>query len=238
MLPRRYFRALFRSLLLCSEGLMPKPRGGQKQRPLRSGATFAAMAAAVLAATPASAQTLTEAFAYTYNNNPQLLAQRALLRATDETVPQALANWRPTVTFSANAGFNRAGFEQRTAAGQPTPTQFSSFVSRSIDLQVAQPIYRGGRTEAQTRQAINTVQAARAQTLTVETTVFQAVATAYLDVVRDQTLVEVARNNEQVLRKQLDATRDRFRVGEVTRTDVAQAESSLAQATAQRITAE
>jgi outer membrane protein len=51
-------------------------------------------------ATPASAQTLTEAFAYAYNNNPQLLAQRALLRATDEQVPQALSNWRPTVTFT------------------------------------------------------------------------------------------------------------------------------------------
>ena len=92
--------------------------------------------------------------------------------------------------------------------------------------------------EAQTRAAINTVHAAREQTLGVETAVFQAVAQAYLDVVRDQTLVEVSRNNEQVLHKQLDATRDRFRVGEVTRTDVAQAESSLAQATAQRITAE
>jgi len=191
-----------------------------------------------VAASPAAAQTLTEAFAYAYNNNPQLLAQRAALRATDETVPQALAGWRPTVTFNANAGFNRSGFEQRTVTGQPTPTQFSSFVSRSINLSVNQPIYRGGRTEAQTRQAINTVQAARAQTLSVETAVFQAVATAYLDVVRDQTLVEVARNNEQVLKKQLDATRDRFRVGEVTRTDVAQSESSLAQATAQRITAE
>src|SRR5205823_14661506 len=119
-----------------------------------------------------------------------------------------------------------------------TPTNFSSFTGRSLDLQVSQPIYRGGRTEAATRQAVNTVQAARAQTLGVETTVFQAVAQSYLDVVRDQTLVEVSRNNEAVLRKQLDATRDRFRVGEVTRTDVAQAESSLAQATAQRIQAE
>ena len=82
------------------------------------------------------------------------------------------------------------------------------------------------------------MQATRAQTLGVETTVFQAVAQAYLDVVRDQTLVEVNRNNEQVLRKQLEATRDRFRVGEVTRTDVAQAESSLAQATATRIASE
>src|SRR5881227_4087276 len=233
MLPRRYFRALFRSLLLCSEGLMPKPRGGQKQRPLRSGATFAIMAAAVLAATPASAQTLTEAFAYTYNNNPQILAQRALLRSTDEQVPQALANWRPTVTLTGTAGFERAG-----VAARGTSTQFSSFEPRAADLRITQPLYRGGRTEAQTRQAINTVQSTRAQTLGVETTVFQAVAQSYLDVVRDQALLEVNKNNVAVLRKQLEATQDRFRVGEVTRTDVAQAESSLAQAVGQLVTAQ
>jgi TolC family type I secretion outer membrane protein len=191
------------------------------------------MAAAVLAATPASAQTLTEAFAYTYNNNPQILAQRALLRATDEQVPQALANWRPTVTLTGTAGFERAGIAARGSS-----TQFSSFEPRAADLRITQPLYRGGRTEAQTRQAINTVQSTRAQTLGVETQVFQSVAQTYLDVVRDQTLVEVNRSNEQVLRRQLEATQDRFRVGEVTRTDVAQAESQLAQATAQRINAE
>jgi TolC family type I secretion outer membrane protein len=205
------------------------------------------MAGPIAIAPPAAAQTLTEAFAYAYNNNPQLLAQRAALRATDETVPQALANWRPTVTFSGQAGFNRSGFAQNNIlpnqncvgpADAHCSTVFSSFTPRTVQLQANQPIYRGGRTEAQTKQAINTVQAARAQTLAIETTVFQSVAQAYLDVVRDQTLVEVARNNEQVLRKQLQATQDRFRVGEVTRTDVAQAESSLAQSTAQRITAE
>src|SRR5438105_2005860 len=212
---------------------MPQPRGCQKQRPLRVGATLAMVAAGVFAASPASAQTLTEAFAYAYNNNPQILAQRALLRATDEQVPQALSNWRPTVTLTGQAGFERAGVSARGAS-----TNFSSFEPRSMDLRITQPLYRGGRTEAATRQAINTVQSTRAQTLGVETTVFQAVAQAYIDVVRDQTLVEVNRNNEQVLRKQLEATRDRFRVGEVTRTDVAQAESSLAQATATRIASE
>jgi TolC family type I secretion outer membrane protein len=191
---------------------------------------------AVLAgfATPAGAQTLTEAFAYAYNTNPQLLAQRASLRATDETVPQALANWRPTVTFSGSAGKNDSFFKP----GTNIPETHAEFVTRALSLTVTQPVYRGGRTEAQTRQAINTVEAARAQTLAVETTVFQAVATAYLDVVRDQTLVEVNRNNEAVLRKQLESTQERFRVGEVTRTDVAQAESQLAQATAQRIASE
>jgi len=212
---------------------MPQPRGCLKQRPLRAAATLAIVAAAVFAGSPASAQTLTEAFAYAYNNNPQILAQRALLRATDEQVPQALSNWRPTVTLTGQAGFERAG-----VAARGTSTNFSSFEPRSLDLRVTQPLYRGGRTEAATRQAINTVQSTRAQTLGVETTVFQAVAQAYLDVVRDQTLVEVNRNNEQVLRRQLEATQDRFRVGEVTRTDVAQAESSLAQATANRISSE
>jgi len=191
-------------------------------------AAFASLA--VLSATPACAQTLTEALAYAYNTNPQLLAQRALLRSTDEQVPQALSNWRPTVTFTGQAGTARGDIAEPRAA-----TTYLSYRERMLDLQVTQPIYRGGRTEAQTRQAINTVEATRAQTLSVETTVFQAVCQAYLDVVRDQTLVEVNINNEQVLRKQLEAAQDRFRVGEVTRTDVAQAESSLAQATATRI---
>src|SRR5205814_9101569 len=164
---------------------------------------------------------------------PQILAHRARSRSSGEQVPQAWANWRPTVTVTGTAGFGRAA-----VAARGTSTQFSSFEPRAADLRITQPLYRGGRTEAQTRQAINTVQATRAQTLGVETQVFQAVAQSYLDVVRDQTLVEVNRNNEQVLRRQLEATQDRFRVGEVTRTDVAQAESQLAQATAQRINAE
>ena len=187
---------------------------------------------------PAAAQTLTEALSYAYNSNPQLLAQRALLRATDEGVPQALSNWRPTVTFTGQAGYNRGEFATPGSSGVPPVNSFSTFFTRELNFQVSQPIYRGGRTEAQTRQAINLVQASRAQTLGVETTVFQAVAQAFFDTYRDQTLVEVNRNNENVLKKQLEATQDRFRVGEVTRTDVAQAQSSLAQATANRIASE
>jgi outer membrane protein len=184
-----------------------------------------------LAASSPQAQTLTQALAETYNTNPQLLAQRALLRATDEQVPQALSFWRPTVNFAGQVGFSTNSLEEpligrRHILLRPDLLQF----------QANQPIYRGGRTEAQTRQAINTVESTRAQTLAVETAVFQAVAMAYLDVVRDQALVEVNRNNVEVLRKQLEATQDRFRVGEVTRTDVAQAEASLAQAQGQLVT--
>jgi len=202
---------------------------------------FVALLGVFVGSTPAPTrgQTLTQALADAYNTNPQLLAQRALLRATDEQVPQALANWRPTVNFTGQVGGERSAFLPGVSTGRPTDGGvgvYSTFFSNSLNLQVTQPVYSGGRTVAQTSQAVNTVQSTRAQTLAIETSVFQAVATAYLDVVRDQALVEVNRNNVAVLRKQLEATQDRFRVGEVTRTDVAQAEASLAQAVGQLVT--
>src|SRR6202047_3915658 len=180
-----------------------------------------------------SAQSLTEALAEAYRTNPQLLAQRALLRATDELVPQALANWRPTVAFTGQTGYAASALSVAHS-----PTLYSHSKPSSLDLTATQQVYRGGRTEAQTRQAINAVEATRAQTLAVETVVFQAVAQAYLDVVRDQSLVEVNRNNEHVLGQEFEVTRTRAEIGELTGTDVAQAQSSFEQATAQRIAAE
>src|SRR6266853_6430694 len=93
---------------------MPQRRGCHRcGRPLRPAAgRVVGVVAGLLLAGPASAQTLTEAFAYAYNNNPQLLAQRAALRVTDEGVPQALSNWRPTVNFTGSAAFSRGGSEQ------------------------------------------------------------------------------------------------------------------------------
>ena len=192
---------------------------GSRRLGRRNPSGFAALAGLILvAAVPARAQTLTQALAEAYNTNPQLLAQRALLRATDEQVPQALSGWRPTVNFTGQTALQRQGLLTNNNA------LIANTDPNLVQLQVTQPVYSGGRTVAQTRQAVNTVQATRAQTLAVETSVFQGVSQAYLDVVRDQALVEVNRNNVQVLRKQLEATQDRFRVGEVTRTDVAQAE--------------
>jgi len=203
---------------------------------------FVALVGFFVVSAPASpqSQTLTQALADAYNTNPQILAQRALLRATDEQVPQALANWRPTVNFTGQVGGSRSAITSPSlgvarAGGLST---YSTTYQNALNLQASQPIYTGGRTAAQTSQAINLVESARAQTLAVETTVFQAVAMAYLDVVRDQALLQVNRNNVAVLRKQLEATQDRFRVGEVTRTDVAQAEASLAQAVGQLVTAQ
>jgi outer membrane protein len=103
---------------------------------------------------------------------------------------------------------------------------------------VVQPLYRGGRTAASTSQAENLVRSARATTLLTEQQVLFQVATSFMDVVQDQAVLDLNINNEQVLRRQLEATQDRFRVGEVTRTDVSQAEASLATATASRVQSE
>ena len=207
-------------------------RAGRVVSRRKSGLVALVCCFTISAPTELQAQTLTQALADAYNTNPQVLAQRALLRATDEQVPQALANWRPIVNFTGQAGY-ATGSDQT-----PNNRVHQQTRPNALTVVATEPVYRGGRTVAQTSQAINTVEAARAQTLATETTVFQAVVQSYLDVVRDQALVEVNRNNVAVLRKQLEATQDRFRVGEVTRTDVAQAESSLAQAIGQLVTAQ
>ncbi len=194
-------------------------------------ATAAAALASIAASESVRAETLIEALADAYNNNPQILAERANLRATDEAVPQALSGWRPTVTFTGSIGAQHVETFPRTSppAG-PTP--------RITDLNATQALYSGGRTVALTAQAEKTIEAERARNIATEGTVFLSVVQAYLDVIRDQATLELSVNNEQVLRKQLEATADQFHVGAVTRTDVAQAEARLAGATASRLQAE
>jgi outer membrane protein len=185
---------------------------------------------------PARAETLAEAFMQAYQYNPQILAQRAQLRATDEGVPQALAGWRPTVQFTGSAGREIASTTNNVGNNSVTSTQYMT--PRALDLNLTQPVWTSGRTPALVRQAEHTVLAQRAQTIAIEEQVLFSVAQAYLDVVRDQATVDLNVNNEQVLRRQLEATNDQFRVGEVTRTDVAQAESRVALAVATRVQAE
>ena len=184
---------------------------------------------------PARAETLTEALAQAYQYNPQLLAQRAQLRATDEGVPQALAGWRPTVQFTGSTGKEWSETRQPVQLGGNVSQHLTPTV---LDLNITQNVWTSGRTPALIRQAEHNVLAQRAQTMATEEQVLFSVAQAFLDVVRDQATVELNINNEQVLRRQLEATNDRFRVGEVTRTDVAQAESRVALAVASRVQAE
>jgi outer membrane protein len=184
-----------------------------------------------LAAGRASAETLEEALAATYSNNPQILAERANLRAVDEGVPQALAGWRPTVTFTAGIGDQRT---EATPAAPPNTLAHQTLQPHTYSLTVTQPIYNGGTTIAKTAQAEDLVASERARLVATESTALFTAVQAYFDVLRDQAVVELDRNNEQVLTRQLEATTDQFRVGQVTRTDVAQAQSRLAAATATR----
>jgi outer membrane protein len=188
------------------------------------------MALPIVGTTSARGESLIEALTMAYQSNPTLRAQRARLRATDEGVAQALSGWRPEVELTGSGAKTR----QRTNA---VPAK-SSRTPYSGTLSVTQSLYRGGRTVAETSQAESEVEAARARLTSVEQVVLLDAATAYMDVVRDEAVLELNVNNEQVLTRQLEATRDRFSVGEVTRTDVAQAESRLAGALADRRQAE
>jgi TolC family type I secretion outer membrane protein len=196
------------------------------------GASLGGALLLALSGQPAKAQSLEDALANAYVSNPTIESQRAQLRATDELVPQALSGYRPTLEASADAGYSRsrARTSGRTVQG--------NLQQRGVDLSVVQPLYSGGRTQAGTKRAEALVEAQRADLLSTEQTVLLDGATAYLDVVRDQAAVDLNVNNEQVLRRQLDASRDRFNVGEITRTDVSQAESRLSRAISDRIEAE
>ena len=200
---------------------------------LRAGAIALVVLASSLAAATASAETLDEAMATAYANNPTLQAARAQLRQVDEQVPQALSNWRPTVDIQGDIG---PEWEKDKIRGANDRTD--SRVPKSASLSVTQPIYRGGRTVAQRDEAENLVSAGRAQLANVEQQILLQAVTAYVDVLRDMRVLELTKNNEQVIGEQLKATRERFDVGEVTKTDVSQAESRLARAVADRIQAQ
>ncbi|MBC7103361.1 MAG: TolC family outer membrane protein [Parvibaculum sp.] len=176
----------------------------------------------LLAVTPASADSLTDALAAAYQTNPTLQAQRAQLRATDEGVPQALSGWRPTVQAQGTYGATHTDTTLNTGA-----TAKGDIEPYTGSVTLSQNVFAGGRTVNATDQAEYGVLAGRESLMSVEqATLFNAVQ-AYMDVIRDQSVVELNRNNVDVLQRQLEATTDRFRVGELTRTDTAQAEARL-----------
>ncbi|MGI4797546.1 MAG: TolC family protein, partial [Janthinobacterium lividum] len=181
----------------------------------------------------AQPRTLQDALAAAYSNNPTLQAARAQLRATDETVPQALAGWRPTVVLSSTAGYGDGSY--LSGLGPKVRNNRDIFTGQAV---ATQPLYRGGATQAGTRQADNRVFAQRARLLATEQQLFSDTVNSYVNVIQQQQVLQLNINNEQVLARQLQATQDRFRVGEITRTDVAQAEAALAGARATRETSQ
>ena len=180
---------------------------------------------------PANSQTLAEALASAYSTNPGLLAQRADLKSVDEGVPAALGNWRPNVELSGDIEreFNR----NNTRLTEGEKDQIRS--ARNVQLLVTQPLFRGFRTVAEVNQAENNVLSKRAALIGAEQDLLLNAATKFLTVMENQAVLDLNVRNEEVLRRQLEATVDRFRVGEITRTDVSQAEARLAGTTAARL---
>lgn len=182
---------------------------------------------AVLAAalSPAAAQTLSEALVAAYEGNPRIAAGRAQTRAADERMNQAIAFSRPRVVLDGSLGYRG----RSRALGSET---------WSTTLGIDQNVYGGGQASALIRQRDNEILAGRARLANVEQEVLLQAATAYVDVVRARAVVELNRSNRKVIERQLEATRDRYEVGEVTRTDVAQAESRLSRAGAALVRAD
>ncbi|KZK82119.1 Outer membrane efflux protein BepC precursor [Pseudovibrio sp. Ad13] len=174
----------------------------------------------LVSAQGANALSIKEALAATYQNNPTLNASRAQLRATDEGVPQALAGWRPSIIGSGEYGY----------LWQDAGGAYTSNNRYSLSVTATQPLFRGFRTVNSTRQAEAIVRAQREDLRTAEQTALFQAATAYMDVIRDTALVSLRRSDLKFQEEQVRASKDRFNVGEGTRTDVSQAESGRARA--------
>ena len=171
----------------------------------------------------ASAETLPQALASAYASNPTLRAERARQRGTDEQVPQALSGWRPTVTAQGVvtqswSDTNVVRKSENTAAG--------------VTISLSQPIFRGFKTVNGTLQAEANVQAGRQNLLSVEQNILFQGVQAYMNVIRDRQIVGLRQKNVSALRQELNAANERFKVGEITRTDVAQSRAGVAQSQA------
>ncbi|WP_299171523.1 TolC family outer membrane protein [uncultured Brevundimonas sp.] len=204
-------------------------------------ASAAVMALVTGLGAPAWAETLQEAIALAYQTNPSLLAQRASQRALDETVVQARSGLRPTLSASAGVDYTRSDFPTVSqfvdTNGDGVPdTQISSSSSESdganVGVSLSQNIWTAGRTSLSVDRARANVMAGRENLREIEQSVMLSVIQAYVNVTRDMEILRIRQENLAVLQRQLDETSARFEVGEITRTDVAQAEASLAQSEA------
>jgi outer membrane protein len=206
-----------------------------------TGAAAAVLLMAYMGPVPALADTIEAALVRAYQNNPQLNAQRAQVRSTDENVPQALSGYRPKVALTASAGYQYTDVNS-TQGGTPSAIVRTEIhgtnAPRSAGLTVTQTLFNGQQTANKTRAAESQVSGSREALRVLEESVLLAAATIYMDYLRDAAIVEVQKSNVRVLEQTLKQTRDRFNVGEVTRTDVAQSEAQLAAGNTQLLAAE
>src|SRR5262245_53430756 len=200
---------------------------------LRAGVAATAL---LLAGLPADAETLEQALVQAYQNNPQLNAQRAAARATDENVAIALGGYRPRL--NATSSLAEVYLENVAKAGGSSARTAGENAVTTLGATAVQTLFNGFQTGNRTRLAEAQVFAGRETLRSTEQTVLLNAVTAYMNLLRDAAVLELQRSNVNVLEATLRQTRDRFSAGEVTRTDVAQAESRLAGGRSQLLTAE
>ena len=186
----------------------------------------------LLGMTNVQAETLEEALAYTYVANPTILSQRAYLRSVYEKITQSLSGYKPTL--SGNASY---GYSYTRSKSSPVFEEEES-MPVSFGVSAVQPVFSGFGTSASVKAAKAQFEAERANLKNVEQSSLLSAVVAYTDVIRALAVLKLNQNNENVLYRQLEYTQDRFRVGELTKTDVAQAEARHAGAVAARISAQ
>ena len=219
-------------------GVAAQARRDRRRRWGRLPICAVTIAAAVMGTTGRSAaDTLLGALSQAYQVNPQLNAQRAIVRQADEAVPQALSGYRPSVKVNAGAGKQITSQDTIVGPGLVQKDRWPTTPS-SVGITVQQTLFNGFRADNQTRAAESSVFAARETLRVIEQTVLLDAATVYMDVVRDAAILEVQRSNVRVLGEILQQTRARFKLHEVTRTDVAQAEAQLAAGQSQMLSAD
>lgn len=196
---------------------------------LLAAAAISCLVLSPLTASRAEAETLEDALEATYLTNPALKAQREALAATDEVVAQAISEWRPTVSADYLRG------RQKIAFGGSNPAYTEK---EAKQLTVRQPLFNSGGSVARLNAAKLQVLAGREQLRAVEQDIMLQAVTAYMDVVRDEAVLELSGNNVGVLQQQRTASEDRFEVGEVTRTDVSQSRARLSRAESEQAQSE
>jgi outer membrane protein len=175
---------------------------------------------------PAAAETIEAALVRAYQNNPQLNVQRAIVRQTDEGVPQALSGYRPTISANASAGKQYID-AQASIPGLPPTSIKEAFNTWSVGVDASQNLFNA-QTPNRTRAAESRVFAARETLRVIEQSVLLSAASVYMDVLRDTANLGLQRDNVRVLRETLRVVQDRYDVGAVTGTDLAQAQAQLA----------
>lgn len=194
------------------------------------------VSAFMASANGAQAEPLKAALAKAYTSNPTLEAQRKELESNLYLIPEAQSNFRPSLGVSGSADWRRT--DNEIANPVPSTVSKTDLSTQEMAVSLTQPLYRGGRTRAEVNEARNLVMSNIALLTQTEQDVLLDAVTAYFNLEQARATLRLRKKNEAVLDEQLQATNDRFNVGELTKTDVSQAESRLAESKANRIAAE